>query len=128
MKVWIGGFAMLALAFAIGSPHPPSPEHKAVLDSDPRLDALFRRACANCHTNETVWPWYRFLVEHDVAKARGKLNLSSGPLLLSTERQEVADAVSDGAMPPLSYRLLHPEARLTVEDKKELAAWASKGH
>jgi len=132
-RVLLGVLVLLGLALAIAAPHQRPLEHRrAVLDSDPRMDALFQRACANCHTNETAWPWYgrvgpgAWLIERDVARARAKLNFSIQSPLLATERQEVLDAVGDGAMPPKLYRFMHPEAKLTPEEMKALAAWVSK--
>lgn len=48
----------------------------------PRTRALVKRACFNCHSNETVWPWYSriapisWLAQRDVNKGRGSLNFS----------------------------------------------------
>src|SRR5262245_48076822 len=44
--------------------------------------ALAQRACFDCHSNETVWPWYAhvapvsWLVTRDVVEGRQKLNFS----------------------------------------------------
>jgi len=43
---------------------------------------MARRACFDCHSNETVWPWYSsiapvsWLVQRDVDEGREKLNFS----------------------------------------------------
>jgi len=38
--------------------------------------------------------------------------------------EEVCDAVSNGTMPPRSYRLMHPEARLSAQDIDAFCSWA----
>ncbi len=48
----------------------------------PETRALAERACFECHSNETAWPWYSniapvsWLVQHDVDEGREKLNFS----------------------------------------------------
>jgi mono/diheme cytochrome c family protein len=88
----------------------------------PRTRELFTRACADCHSNETVWPWYSnlapvsWLVQRDVDEGREKFNISTG----RGEADEAAEKVSGGEMPLGPYMLLHPEANLTASEKQEL--------
>jgi hypothetical protein len=95
-----------------------------------RTEELARRACFDCHSNETRWPWYAAIapaswrVQHDVSEGRARLNFSA----LDTRSEDGMDAlreagetVTEGEMPPLDYRLLHPEARLTVAERRALA-------
>ena len=83
------------------------------------------RACFDCHSNETVWPWYSnvapmsWLVQRDIDGGREELNFSEWNR--PQEGQESAETVRDGSMPPGSYLLTHPDARLT---ETELAALA----
>jgi mono/diheme cytochrome c family protein len=80
-------------------------------------------ACFDCHSNETVWPWYSniapisWLLQHDVDEGRKKLNFSNW-----TEGQGLAAPllVESDKMPPLRYVLAHPEARLSDADKAAL--------
>jgi hypothetical protein len=93
-------------------------------DTD-RTHELAKRACFDCHSNETRWPWYAqiapigwFLVS-DVEEARGTFNLSnwhSGDI----SGQKAANRISSGEMPLPRYLLLHPEARLNETEKKQL--------
>ena len=83
----------------------------------PRTRELAVRACYDCHSNRTKWPWYSYiapvswLVQHDVHEGREHLNFSEWD-----RRQKHADdaahEVEEGEMPLAIYRLLHPEARL----------------
>jgi len=59
---------------------------------------LARRACFDCHSNQTVWPWYAriapfsWLVYDDVVEGRGKLNFSDW--LNGSREGEKADEIS----------------------------------
>lgn len=95
---------------------------------------VLQRACRDCHSNQTVWPWYSqvppmsLLVKHDVEKGRAKFNFSSwasgSAKPTVNELQEICDAASDGSMPPKPYRMMHPEARLNERDVDTLCKWA----
>jgi mono/diheme cytochrome c family protein len=82
------------------------------------------RACFDCHSNETVWPWYSnvapvsWLVQRDVDQGREELNYSEWN---RQEGEESAETVREGSMPPRPYLLTHPDAHLT---DSELAALA----
>jgi hypothetical protein len=102
-----------------------------------QTQALARRACYDCHSNQTVWPWYSnvapvsWLVQHDVEEARGIMNLSewraaSAPASQGEQRSrlrdaaEISEAVLSSAMPPLQYLLLHPDADLSQAERRQL--------
>jgi hypothetical protein len=97
----------------------------------PRTRALVKRACYNCHSNETVWPWYSniapisWLTQRDVNRGRGWLNFSewNDPM---NQPGDVAEQVAAGNMPPWFYLPLHPEARLTQEERTELVRGLQK--
>jgi Haem-binding domain len=88
--------------------------------------ALAERACFDCHSNQTHWPWYSnvapmsWLVQNHVDEGRRVLNFSEWSRG-DAEAGEAAEAVRDGEMPPRSYVLLHPEARLTDAAREQLA-------
>jgi cytochrome c551/c552 len=91
----------------------------------PATKALVRQACYDCHSNETVWPWYSYvapmswLVAHDVSEGRRHMNFSQwNPGDLSGD--QLAQAIKEDRMPPWNYRLLHPGANLSDSDKAAL--------
>ena len=92
--------------------------------SSPRTRELARRACFDCHSHETKWPWYSYvapaswLVAYDVHEGRSEFNVSAAKM---GEADEAAEKLEEGEMPPAPYLLLHPEARLTPQEKAELA-------
>lgn len=89
---------------------------------------LAQRACYDCHSNETVWPWYSniapvsWLVQHDVDEGREYLNFSDwGKGREGEESEEVGEVLSEGEMPPTQFLLMHPEAKLTPAEREQLA-------
>jgi hypothetical protein len=121
--------------------NPPVEEAKAVqayLKVPPQVDAIFRRACYDCHSNETVWPWYSnlapaswFLAGH-VDHGRKHLNFSDWARAerrapnknASAQVDDICKEVRGGGMPLDSYLILHPEARLSDQDVKVICDWA----
>ena len=90
-----------------------------------RTEQLMRDTCMDCHSNETVWPWYSYvapvslLVAHDVNDGREQLNISTGHRI---NVREMVEVIEKGEMPPAVYLPTHPEARLSDSEKQELIA------
>ncbi|WP_321367747.1 heme-binding domain-containing protein [uncultured Desulfuromusa sp.] len=88
----------------------------------PETREFFVRACADCHSNETHWPWYSnfapasWLVTMDINEGREHFNVSEWDPQ-NNMGGWIAKQVELGEMPPLKYLLPHPEARLTDEEK-----------
>ncbi|MCB9892964.1 MAG: heme-binding domain-containing protein [Planctomycetes bacterium] len=86
---------------------------------------LAKRACFDCHSNETVWPWYSnvapvsWLVQHDVDEGREHLNFSEWNRK-QKHADDAAEEVREGEMPLAVYLPAHPEARLTDAEKQAL--------
>jgi hypothetical protein len=105
------------------------------VDAPPEVKALLRRACRNCHSGATEWPWYSrvapvsWLVAHDVHEGREHLDFSTlsaaKPKRKAKLFGEIAEEVEEGGMPLRSYRWLHPEARLTDAERKTIVDWAN---
>jgi mono/diheme cytochrome c family protein len=85
---------------------------------------LAGRACIDCHSNETRWPWYSnvapisWLVQRDVDEGRAELNWSTSR---SGKAEDSAEALREGWMPPGTYTVLHPDARLSADEVDALA-------
>jgi cytochrome c551/c552 len=99
--------------------------------SEPKWDSqqtrdLAKRACFDCHSNETVWPWYSniapvsWLVYRDVVDGRQRLNFSDWQNTRLREPGEIASIISEGEMPPFQYLPMHPNARLSPAEKTQL--------
>jgi hypothetical protein len=91
----------------------------------PQTRALVKRTCFDCHSNETVWPWYSYvapvswLVYRDTMIGRSRLNFSEW-----NKRQrgagEIIENIQDSEMPPVIYLPMHPKSRLTNAEKQQL--------
>ena len=121
---------VLAQAVPVRRTNPPV---EAQVDAPPEVMAILRRACWDCHSNETVWGWHTriapasWLAAHDVSEGREELNFSRWGMGKHPERvgSRIAKEVRGGRdMPPLLYELVHPAARLSDADRAALAAWA----
>jgi hypothetical protein len=99
----------------------------------PEVRSVLARSCYDCHSHETVWPWYSriapvsWLVAHDVEEAREHLNFSTWNRLDAGKRaealEEIWEEVSEGEMPLWYYLPLHPGARLSRQDLELLRGW-----
>jgi enoyl-[acyl-carrier-protein] reductase (NADH) len=98
------------------------------------LEGLLRRACYDCHSHETVWPWYThiapisWLLARDVQEGRAELNFSTWNRYSIQQQvkklKESWKEVSEGGMPPWFYLPIHRDARLSAEDRTLLEQWA----
>jgi hypothetical protein len=100
----------------------------------PEVAAIFERACKDCHSNQTEWPWYAqvapvswYVADH-VNNGREEMNFSEW----STYDREQADwllgamcmTAERGRMPLPSYTRLHHPATLSPADVQILCAWS----
>ncbi|ACB74257.1 heme-binding domain-containing protein [Opitutus terrae] len=104
--------------------HPTSAEVKSIL----------ARACYDCHSDQTRYPWYAqvqpagwWLASH-VKDGRRHLNFSQfgtySPDRAAHKIESLIEEVEEHEMPLRSYTWLHPDARLSDTEVKALVAWA----
>lgn len=122
------GLALLLLIQAVpyGKNHQNPPVVQEPNWDSPATKELATRACYDCHSNETVWPWYSniapmsWLVQRDVDEGRRKLNFSEMQAGRG-EMDELGEVVLEGEMPPPIYFPTHPEAKLSQAERSRLA-------
>jgi hypothetical protein len=127
-RVLFGGLvAIVVVAVAIqlvpyGRDHTNPPVLAEPAWDTPETRAFAVVACYDCHSNETVWPWYSnvapvsWLVQRDVDHGRTRLNFSewgSG----EQEADDAAEAYSSGQMPLPVYLVMHPDANFSEADR-----------
>jgi hypothetical protein len=106
------------------------------IPTSPEVKAVLRRACYDCHSHETVYPWYSrvapvsWLIARDIAEGREEVNYSTWDRYNAEDRAEKIheswETVDEGEMPPWYYTVLHPEARLSPADRALLRTWAGE--
>jgi hypothetical protein len=122
--------------------NPPVDETRilaAALTVPPRQANILVRACADCHSDRTIWPWYSnvapvswFVINH-VNEGRRHMNLSEwlrpgidDPVQYTHQKLRAAcTRVQTRSMPLPSYLLVHPSARLSTDDIKAFCDWAN---
>ncbi|MEZ4660589.1 MAG: heme-binding domain-containing protein [Caldilineaceae bacterium] len=103
------------------------PVTREVQWDSPETRALAQRACFDCHSNETVWPWYAYVapvslnVAHHVEEGRGRLNFSMWDQP-NEDFREMEKTIREGQMPLWDYLLAHSEAKLSDAEKEALIA------
>src|ERR1700736_4846747 len=131
MKVLKSMFALAAIAVIVGQ---TGTEYDAAIEarnqvprllSNPEITGVLVRACGNCHSNHTDWPWYSHValvswwIAQHVRKGREKLDFSEWETYSTWQKRDKLESmcglISTGRMPPRLCAAMHPEAKLTEE-------------
>ena len=144
MRVWgirvlLAGIAVFVLVqfIPVTGANPPADPAQAISTSvsvPSDVAAILARACQDCHSHQTTWPWYSrvapvsWLVINDVTEGRRELNFSEWGRY-NAKRQdrklkEICEQVERGKMPMPIYTVMHPDAKLTASDRKALCDWS----
>jgi len=128
-------------AIAVLAPRPApatSRESRLRLPSStpPRVLRILDRSCADCHSDQTRWPWYSsvppvsWIVAKHVRDGRRFLNLSRFDDRTARDQQDllhaIAREVKASRMPLASYTFIHRGARLTGSEAGDLIRWAEQ--
>lgn len=124
---WIAGIFALMQVIPCGRTHSNPATVKEPQWDSTRTRELAVRACFNCHSNRTEWPWYAsvapvsWFVEADVEGARDIINFSEWDRSYDLALYS-GQSIRAGNMPPFKYRMAHSEANLTEQELRELAS------
>ena len=131
-RFWVGSGVVLVLAFVAiqfvpyGRDHVNPPVAAEPAWDSPDTRVLAKRACFDCHSNETEWPAYArvapvsWLIQRDVSEGRAMLNFSEWQRP-QEEAAKAAEELLEGEMPLRIYRLMHAHARLNAVERERLA-------
>lgn len=110
-----------------------NPEAKAPLQFSPEVATIMKESCADCHSNNTVWPWYSYvapaswIITHHVEDGRRHLNFSNWGEYSDRKKirklDEITEEIEKGNMPLKPYIPLHSGADLTDQEIEILNAW-----
>ena len=136
-KILLGVVGVLVVIQVVRPDH-VNPPVTGAIKAPPEVQALLKRSCFDCHSNETTWPWYSqiapvsWLVARDVKEGRKHLNFSEWEGYEAARKAKklegVAGEVDEGGMPMEIYLPMHPEAKLSQGDRKVLVDWAKAGN
>jgi hypothetical protein len=99
-----------------------------------KLEPIWKKACFDCHSDKTVYPWYyklpliKGMIDEDINDARAEIDMSNGFPFVS-QRKPVDDLrklgreVAEGGMPPGKYKIMHWSASLSQVEKDSVAAF-----
>lgn len=127
LRVALGGLILFGVIQLIpyGRAHSNPPVTAEPLWDTPQTRVLFSRACGDCHSNRTTWPWYSnvapvsWLITNDVNGGRGALNISEWDRPQEGARDAV-EQIQGGEMPPFYYTWMHRTATLSRADQQAL--------
>ena len=107
------------------------------INAPDNISSILRASCYDCHSNETVWPWYSkiapvsFLVASDVKEGRKHLNFSEWDKYEAVKREkileEILEEIEKEAMPLTSYTFTHPNAKLDPYRINLIKDWIKSG-
>jgi hypothetical protein len=100
----------------------------------PDVNGILKKACNDCHSNNTVYPWYNNIqpvawwLNNHIEEGKRELNFDEfktyRPVRQYNKLKEVIEQVKKGEMPLTSYTIIHTDAKLTDPEKSALVAWA----
>jgi len=134
------GVAVLAALFVVAQFIPvdyTNPPVQSDVQAPTQVKSILVKACFDCHSHETRWPWYSKIapvswwLSGHVRDGRKDLNFSIWPTYNFASQElimrEINKQVSEQKMPPRSYTVGHPEARLSGDERQILLDWARAG-
>ncbi len=131
MRKWIAlsGLAVIAVLVAIQfvAVTTANPPVESDIPTSPEVKAFLRRACYDCHSHETAWPWYShiapisWIIVSDVQEGRAEVNFSMwnryGIQQQVIKLKESWQEVAEDEMPPWFYLAMHRDVRLSAADR-----------
>ena len=125
------GLFVLSQFFQTDKQNPKSdPKLEIVVPSN--IKQMLKTACYDCHSNDTVWPFYSYIapvswtVAAHVKDGRSALNFSIWEKYSDSEKSEHLKDIYRtvyAAMPLQSYLWFHEDANLTKEERNFIRDW-----
>jgi len=117
------------------TPEIKNPPVTGQLSAPKEVTQIYKRACYDCHSNETKLRWYdkiapaSWKVVADVREARARFNFSEWNKLSPADQQVIlwktVNAVIAGKMPLTSYTMMHPETKISKTDVEILKTYVN---
>ena len=99
------------------------------------VKSIMTKACNDCHSNNTRYPWYTKLqplhwwMDKHIRNGKKEINFdeyTNKSLRYQYHKmEETIEMVKEGKMPLDSYTWTHKDARLSADEKAKITAWAT---
>jgi len=137
-KIIIGLVVVLVLIqfIRVDKTNPPidaSKDFVTLVKAPVEMVSLLKKACYDCHSNETTYPWYfnvapiSWWAKDHVNDGRKHLNFSIWGDYKEERKahklEEMLGEIDENEMPLSSYTLMHEESKLTSDEKTALVNW-----
>lgn len=130
------GLFVVIQFFRIDKENPPintEMNFVAIYNAPQEMQDLLQVSCYDCHSNETVYPWYSnvapvswWLKDH-INHGRDHLNFSLWGEYEEKRKdhklEEIIEEVKEHEMPLKSYLIAHSEAKLDNSKREQLTSW-----
>lgn len=100
------------------------------------VQAIIINACYDCHSNNTIYPWYSniqpmgWLMAKHIKNGKDALNFSEFGSYSSRRQLSklngIANSIRDDIMPLRSYKLIHKNSQLSSTQMKLVINWAQQ--
>ena len=133
LLIWIiliGGF----IAFQFVPVKLVNPPVEETVPLNEEAERILRKACYDCHSNETRFPWYSniapvsLIINHHVEDGRKNLNFSTWNQYTEDRKrqhlEDIAHEIKENSMPPYSYTFIHEDAKLNEVEQQSIYRWA----
>ena len=115
-------------------PQPQPADISTVYTVPADVDSILVKACNDCHSNNTRYPWYNNIqpvawwLKNHIDEGKEELNFNAFGSYTAARKydkvKEIKKQVDEGEMPISSYTLIHRDAKLTDVEKKAITSWS----
>ena len=109
---------------------PPGQSFEKTEKVPANVAAILKVSCYDCHSNNSRYPWYSelqpgawFMAQH-IKKGKEELNFDEFNKYSKRRKKakikSIISQIEKDEMPLKSYRMMHGNARLSADEKKEL--------
>ena len=106
-----------------------------VYNEPKEVSVILEKACNDCHSNNTVYPWYSALqpvawwLNNHIEEGKSKLNFNEFATYKIGRQykkmEEITKQLKEDEMPLFSYTIIHRNAQLTAAEKATLTDWCN---
>ena len=100
------------------------------------INNKLRVSCYDCHSNNTVYPWYNkiqpvsWFLEGHVAEGKSELNFSEWDNYSNRRKKSklksIISQINEDNMPLSSYVFIHGKAKLSKMEKEAITEWINE--